>query len=581
MSETFGAYGWGLTLEQMKEVTNWHAVSGVDHEVLHAFYYSIEGPRKRESPPDLFYHQVWKDDFHMFSEYARRVLYLAACGEHVVDVAVFYPTTAIMTEGGINDFAPFAMMEEYLLTCSLAVRAGQFDFNYVDELAIGKHPDVGVPVEVHAGELRVGDHNYSIVILTDVPAISGAAAETLAEFYGGGGTIIAVGSLPVRVTDGKRDSLDAFLEAAFGTIEASPGSPIEKANDAGGRGVYIPIPGKLEPHQLPRNPVNITTISMGRDPDFSQGWIRQLVDAVGRSAFRDVEIASFLNPNISFLHKRGEGKEWYLIVNDAREAVREDFTFSCSGIPSLWEPETGQIQEALVYRQAGERTTVPLRVPPFGAIGVVFDSRTPARVAPHLTHSDAEVLRSEASEDGLKFAVLTEHEGPVTVMAIRAGRSMTRTLSQADGLEPAPVDGEWNFHLEGIEESRAPRGLGSWTDKWPQYSGTGWYEKEIAIEAGWLNPDRKLYLDLGDVRNIAQVRVNGRDAGIRLWRPYRLDITALLKSGTNRLEVGVTNTLANRYTQGRPGLQENPDSGLLGPVRLVAAKVLEGEITWK
>jgi hypothetical protein len=80
---------------------------------------------------------------------------------------------------------------------------------------------------------------------------------------------------------------------------------------------------------------------------------------------------------------------------------------------------------------------------------------------------------------------------------------------------------------------------------------------------------------------MASVRVNGQDAGTRLWDPYRLDITALLKAGSNRLEIGVTNTLANRYGQGRPGLQGKPPSGLLGPVRLVPAKVLESELTWK
>jgi len=91
----------------------------------------------------------------------------------------------------------------------------------------------------------------------------------------------------------------------------------------------------------------------------------------------------------------------------------------------------------------------------------------------------------------------------------------------------------------------------------------------------------RFYLDLGVVNNIATVRVNGKSAGIELWSPYQLEITELLKAGSNRLEIGVTNTLANRYGQGRPGLTEKPESGLLGPVRLVPAKVLESEFTWK
>ncbi len=57
-----------------------------------------------------------------------------------------------------------------------------------------------------------------------------------------------------------------------------------------------------------------------------------------------------------------------------------------------------------------------------------------------------------------------------------------------------------------------------------------------------------------------------------------MEITGLLKEGANRLEVGVTNTLANRYGQGRPGLAEKPASGVLGEVRLVPAKLLEAEL---
>ena len=101
------------------------------------------------------------------------------------------------------------------------------------------------------------------------------------------------------------------------------------------------------------------------------------------------------------------------------------------------------------------------------------------------------------------------------------------------------------------------------------------------MDSEWLRAGRKVYLDLGVVKNIASVRVNGKSAGTELWSPYRLEITELLKAGSNRLEIGVTNTLASRYGQGRPGLAGKPDSGLLGPVRLVPAKVLEWEFSWK
>jgi len=87
-------------------------------------------------------------------------------------------------------------------------------------------------------------------------------------------------------------------------------------------------------------------------------------------------------------------------------------------------------------------------------------------------------------------------------------------------------------------------------------------------------------LDLGAVYNVAEVRVNGKDAGTHLLRPYRADITSLLQPGENDLEIAVTNLLANQLPgEGRklgvifnfpvhpPTLEP---SGMVGPVRLLA-----------
>ncbi len=583
LSETFGAYGWGLTLEQMKSMINWHATSGIDTQVLHAFYYSVEGPRKQESPPDLFYHQLWRNDFHKFAAYASRTLYLAGRGRQVVDVAILYPTTAIMTEGGIMNFKPLGQMEEYFLASSMALQAAPYDFNYIDELALAGSADLNVPIEVTGKTLKVGDYQYSVVALPAIASISGAAARTLERFYQQGGTIIALGLLPATTTDGQAAAVHNFLRAVFGTQQARPDAKIERGNTAGGRGVFIPIANMVSGEDLARHPgfmMAPSSIAQGRVLDFSQPWIGQLVEAVGKAALRDVQ-ATTLHPSIAILHKRGGGKDWYLISNDSAHIVADDFTFARSGAPSVWDPETGVVRDALVFRQAGGRTTIPLRLLPYSAVAIVFDSQRPVSGAPHLTHCDAEVLESEAKGKRLKVTVETERQGAVSVSAVYEGRVVTRSLPQGESLRPVSVEGPWLLRLEGVDKPAAMRGTGSWTDQWPDYSGTGWYEKEIAVEKGWLDAGRRVYLDLGVVKDIATVKVNGKAAGTRLWSPYRVDITGLLKEGANRLEVGVTNTLANRYGQGRPGLAEKPASGMLGPVRLAPAKLLEAEFSWE
>jgi hypothetical protein len=100
-----------------------------------------------------------------------------------------------------------------------------------------------------------------------------------------------------------------------------------------------------------------------------------------------------------------------------------------------------------------------------------------------------------------------------------------------------------------------------------------------------LGKGKKLYLELGAVRNLAEVRVNGQDLGI-LWKPpFRVDVTRAVHTGPNHLEVKVTNLWPNRLIgdAGLPAEQrvtwtafdaykkDSPllPSGLIGPVRLV------------
>jgi hypothetical protein len=78
------------------------------------------------------------------------------------------------------------------------------------------------------------------------------------------------------------------------------------------------------------------------------------------------------------------------------------------------------------------------------------------------------------------------------------------------------------------------------------FSGTATYEKEIEIPAERLREDRELWLDLGRVKNFAEVSLNGNPLGI-LWKPpFRVNVTGVAKPGKNKLEIKVTNLWPNR-----------------------------------
>jgi len=99
----------------------------------------------------------------------------------------------------------------------------------------------------------------------------------------------------------------------------------------------------------------------------------------------------------------------------------------------------------------------------------------------------------------------------------------------------------------------------SWVEQGlPNYMGEVVYSKNIELNGNYTD----VILDLGDVRDIAEARVNGKSAGTRLWPPYRFDITDLIENGENRIEVGVRATGANLFSRPR-------ESGLLELPRLL------------
>jgi hypothetical protein len=72
------------------------------------------------------------------------------------------------------------------------------------------------------------------------------------------------------------------------------------------------------------------------------------------------------------------------------------------------------------------------------------------------------------------------------------------------------------------------------------------YRKSVVLPPDVAAPDRRMFLDLGNVQVIAEVTVNGKPAGIFWKPPFQIDVTDALRPGTNLLEVAVVNCWVNR-----------------------------------
>lgn len=112
--------------------------------------------------------------------------------------------------------------------------------------------------------------------------------------------------------------------------------------------------------------------------------------------------------------------------------------------------------------------------------------------------------------------------------------------------------------------------LGDWSAHGlATYSGAAWYRRTLGLSAE--EAERADTLDLGRVAVTAAVRINGREVAILLAPPWQVPVAGRLRPGENRLEVQVTNTLANHYSVGMPTpyvFAGQTVSGLLGPVAL-------------
>jgi hypothetical protein len=156
------------------------------------------------------------------------------------------------------------------------------------------------------------------------------------------------------------------------------------------------------------------------------------------------------------------------------------------------------------------------------------------------------------------------------------------------------MTGPWRVHFQpgrGGPDQTTFAQLKSWTvnsDPGIRYfSGTASYEKELNVSESSLRKEQRVEIDLGVVKDVAEILVNGRSAGISWKTPFRIDVTDLLKPGINSMTIRVTNLWPNRligdkqpnampvaFTTFNPYSADSPllESGLLGPVMVLLVK---------
>ncbi len=271
---------------------------------------------------------------------------------------------------------------------------------------------------------------------------------------------------------------------------------------------------------------------------------------------RDFEYAKPLDGDVAWMHRSLPDGEIYFIVNHTDRPLDTMARFRVAGKEAeLWRPDTG-IAEPASYTMEGARTVVPLRLDPRESLFVVFrrNAASPMRVLPRPV--DSTIATPAGSWD----------------VAFPKGLGAPASIEMAQ-LEPLTANSD-----PGVKF----------------FSGTATYTKSFQGLPAWFQPGAKLFLDLGGVKDIAQVILNGKDLGIVWHAPYRVDATNAIKPGANHVEIRVTNEWTNRILGDRLGPADKrvlgepppgpprggrsgappapPESGLLGPFKIVSVK---------
>jgi len=290
---------------------------------------------------------------------------------------------------------------------------------------------------------------------------------------------------------------------------------------------------------------------------------------------REILLADGVTPDFTFngqsetpeqfdyIHRTIGDTEIYFVINRTNQPEKKDFTFRVTGKqPEIWNAVSGEICKANDFKQVNGNTTLNLQLDCFDSYFIVFRK----------TDSDGSDRLHKANYPELK--------------------------------EIAELSGSWKISFEpqwGGPDTVTFSNLMSWTDRAEEgikyYSGKATYRKTFDLtqkaneNKKAMHKTERFFLDFGDIKNVAEVRLNGLKLGVLWCAPWRVEITNVVKPTGNNLEVDVINLWANRvigdlnlpaenrYTKTHDGFRfdfltgKTPliKSGLLGPVRVYCA----------
>jgi alpha-L-rhamnosidase/Glycosyl hydrolases family 2, sugar binding domain len=217
---------------------------------------------------------------------------------------------------------------------------------------------------------------------------------------------------------------------------------------------------------------------------------------------------------ILYRHRQTVEQDIYWLDNRSDAENSAEVSFNITGkMPELWNAQTGKT-EKIGYKIKDGRTIISLHFDSWEAYFIVFKEKTTV-----LTYQ----------KPMIQTAIVTEIRSNWTINFPKIGNIKTDKLNSWTTL--ADIQNP-NSDIQNTEGSVK------------YFSGTATYQNTFKINQ--LDTKARYEIDLGDVKNIAEVIVNSKNMGIAWKKPFKLDITEGVKKGDNSIEIKVTNLWVNR-----------------------------------
>ena len=186
LSETFAMCGWNISFAEMRHMYQYQMVHGINLLCQHLQSYSLRGKRKHDYPPSLFVHQPWWNKYHLFNDYVARIGMLLTEGKWNCNVLILHGQSSAWTQFNTKDNGFIEQYSNSLENLSKMLDSAHINYHYGDETIIEKKgSSEGI-------NLKIGEQNYSVIILPQAANISRAVKQLLEKYINAGGIVLAV-----------------------------------------------------------------------------------------------------------------------------------------------------------------------------------------------------------------------------------------------------------------------------------------------------------------------------------------------------------------------------------------------------